>query len=127
MVDFKILEDIPHYGENDTKVERRYTCAAMGLFYVKSTEDIVPIAIQLHQVPTETNPIWTANDSELDWTYAKMWLKNADSQWHQVMAFTGTSHNALLHRSLSLFDKFCIHDKNHAEKYNVVFFCSFSF
>lgn len=92
MVDFKILEDIPHYGENDTKVERRYTCAAMGLFYVKSTEDIVPIAIQFHQVPSETNPIWTANDSELDWTYAKMWLKNADSQWHQMITHLLRTH-----------------------------------
>ena len=84
MVDYEILEDIPHYGQNDTTVERRYTCAGLGLFYVKGSGDIVPIAIQLHQVPSDTNPIWTPNDSELDWTYAKMWLRNADTQWHQV-------------------------------------------
>ena len=46
--------------------------------------DIVPIAIQFHQVPSETNPIWTPNDTEMDWIYAKMWLRNADTQWHQV-------------------------------------------
>ena len=84
MVDFEILEGIPHYGQNDTKLERRYTCPALGLFYVRRNGDIVPIAIQFHQVPSETNPIWTPNDAELDWTYAKMWLRNADSQWHQV-------------------------------------------
>ena len=84
MVDFEILDDIPHYGQNDKEVQRRYTCAALGLFYVKGSGDTIPIAIQFHQVPSETNPIWTPNDSELDWTYAKMWLRNADTQWHQV-------------------------------------------
>ena len=84
MVDFEILEDIPHYGQKDESLERRYTCPAMGLFYVRGNGDIVPIAIQFHQVPSETNPIWTPNDTELDWIYAKMWLRNADTQWHQV-------------------------------------------
>ena len=84
MVDFEILEDIPHYGENDKKLERRYTCPAMGLFYVRGNGDIIPIAIQFHQEPSDTNPIWTPNDSNLDWTFAKMWLRNADTQWHQV-------------------------------------------
>ena len=83
MVDYKILEDVPHYGQNDG-VERRHTCASMGLFYIRHTGDMVPLAIQLHQVPSETNPIWTPNDSEMDWIFAKMWLRNADAQWHQV-------------------------------------------
>ncbi|XP_068721239.1 allene oxide synthase-lipoxygenase protein-like [Montipora capricornis] len=85
MVDFKILEDIPLYGENDEKLERRYACPAMGLFYVTGSKEIVPIAIQFYQEPSETNPIWTPNDSEMDWIYAKMWLRNADSQWHQII------------------------------------------
>lgn len=84
IVDYEILDDIPHYGQNDSKLERRYTSASLGLFYVRGSGDVVPIAIQFHQEPSETNPIWTPNDSELDWTYAKMWLRNADSQWHQV-------------------------------------------
>jgi len=92
MVDFEILEDIPHYGQNDTKLERRYTCPALGLFYVRRNGDIVPIAIQFHQVPSETNPIWTPNDAELDWTYAKMWLRNADSQWHQMITHLLRTH-----------------------------------
>ncbi|KAM7441264.1 arachidonate 5-lipoxygenase [Porites harrisoni] len=85
MVDFEILEDIPHYGQKDESLERRYTCPAMGLFYVRGNRDIVPIAIQFHQVPSETNPIWTPNDTEMDWIYAKMWLRNADTQWHQMI------------------------------------------
>ena len=84
MVDFEILEDIPYYGQKDESLERRYTCPAMGLFYVRGNGDIVPIAIQFHQVPSEANPIWTPNDTEMDWIYAKMLLRNADTQWHQV-------------------------------------------
>ena len=84
MVDYKILEDIPHYGENDPDAKRRYTSASMGLFYVKNNGDLVPIAIQLHQQPSDTNPIWTPKDSKYDWIYAKLWLRNADTQWHQV-------------------------------------------
>ena len=84
MTDFKILEDILHYGEKDETLERRYACPAMGLFYVKGTGEIVPVAIQFFQEPSEANPIWTPNDSEMDWIFAKMWLRNADTQWHQV-------------------------------------------
>ena len=79
--------------------QRRGTHAQLGLFYVKGSGRIVPIAIQCHQEPSETNPIWTPNDSEMDWIYAKMWLKNADSQWHQVnlkIQLTTVNHTALL-------------------------------
>ena len=95
MVDLEILEGIPCYDEKG----RRYVCPALGLFDVKGSGRIVPIAIQFHQDPSETNPIWTPNDSEMDWIYAKMWLKNADSQWHQVnlkIQLTTVNHTALL-------------------------------
>ena len=59
-------------------------CASLGLFYVKGNGDLVPIAIQLHQQPSPDNPIWTPNDSDLDWICAKFWLRNADTQYHQV-------------------------------------------
>lgn len=92
MVDYEILDDIPHYGQNDMNLERRYTSASLGLFYVRGSGDVVPIAIQFHQEPSGTNPIWTPNDSELDWTYAKMWLRNADSQWHQMITHLLRTH-----------------------------------
>jgi len=84
MVDYKILEDIPHYGQDRKDLERRYMCASLGLFYVKSNGDLVPIAIQFHQDPHHDNPIWTPNDSEVDWICAKLWLRNSDTQFHQV-------------------------------------------
>ena len=82
IADYKILEDIPQYGQDTS--ERRYVCASLGLFYVKGSGDLVPIAIQLHQNPHSANPIWTPNDAEMDWICAKLWLRTADSQVHQV-------------------------------------------
>ena len=87
IVDNKILEDIPHFGHDDPEVERRYTSASMGLFYARNDGELVPIAIQMHQEPSDTNPIWTPKDAEYDWLYAKMCLRNADSQYHQVRVF----------------------------------------
>ena len=82
LADYKILEGIPRY---DVDGEKRYVTEPLGLFYVKSNGDLVPIAIQLSQQPSETNPIWTPNDSEYDWLFAKMWFRNADTQFHQVL------------------------------------------
>lgn len=84
IVDYKILEDIPCYGEDEAEEERRYVCASMGLFYVKGNGDMVPIAIQLHQNPSPENPICTPNDIEMDWICAKLWLRNSDAQFRQV-------------------------------------------
>ena len=84
MVDYKILEDIPCYGQDEPEQEKRYVCASMGLLYVKGNGDLVPIAIQLHQEPSTENPIWTPNDIQMDWICAKLWLRNSDAQVHQV-------------------------------------------
>jgi len=92
LVDYEILVDVAHYGTLDSSLERRYTCPALGLFYVRSDGDVVPIAIQLHQVPGDDNPIWTPNDSEYEWIYAKMWLRNADAQWHQMITHLLRTH-----------------------------------
>lgn len=91
MVDYKILEDIPHYGQDREDLERRYMCASLGLFYVKGNGDLMPIAIQFHQDPHHENPIWTPNDSEMDWICAKLWLRNSDTQFHQVRMKTPRS------------------------------------
>lgn len=85
MVDHKILEDIPHYGQDREDLERRYMCASLGLFYRKASGDLVPIAIQFHQTPSSDNPIWTPNDAEMDWICAKFWLRNSDTQIHQMI------------------------------------------
>ena len=80
IVDYKVLEgiDAPS-GEGETI----YSVHPLGLFYVKRSGDLVPIAIQLFQQPSDTNPIWTPADSKYDWLLAKMWLRYADFRVQQ--------------------------------------------
>jgi len=84
IVDYKELEGIKRSGEEGDSKFRGYAAEPICLFYVKSSGDLVPIAIQLFQQASDTNPIWTPNDSQFDWLLAKMWFRNADHQVHQV-------------------------------------------
>ncbi|XP_022800953.1 allene oxide synthase-lipoxygenase protein-like [Stylophora pistillata] len=77
IVDYKVLEGIP------TR-EGTYLAQPLGLFYVNTSGDLVPIAIQFLQQPSDTNPIWTPSDSQYDWLLAKMWLRHADTLVQQV-------------------------------------------
>ena len=81
IADYKELEGITVTGDEG---ESGHTAQPLGLFYVKSSGDLVPIAIQLFQQPSDTNPIWTPGDSKYDWLLAKMWLRNADHLVQQV-------------------------------------------
>ena len=81
MVDYKILDGIPTFKK---KEDVRYLAASMGLFFVRNDGNLVPIAIQLHQILGESTPIYTPNDNQYDWINAKLWLRNADTQCHQV-------------------------------------------
>ena len=85
MVDSKELEGIKRAGTDGRSKYRSYAADPLCLFYVRSSGDLVPIAIQLFQQPSDTNPIWTPSDSKYDWMLAKMWFRNADHQIHQVM------------------------------------------
>ena len=62
----------------------RFLTEALGLFYVTPQNCLVPIAIQLYQTPGDSNPIWTPADSEYEWLLAKMFLRAADNNVHQV-------------------------------------------
>ena len=81
IVDYKELEGIQRKGKDG---DQRYVAEPLGLFYVNTSGDLVPIAIQFFQQPSETNPIWTPRDPQYDWLLAKMWLRNADHHVHQV-------------------------------------------
>lgn len=83
IVDYKELEGIKRSGE-ESNSKIFYLAEPLCLFYVTSSGDLVPIAIQLFQQPSMTNPIWTPGDSHYDWLLAKMWFRNADHQVHQV-------------------------------------------
>ncbi|XP_074620664.1 allene oxide synthase-lipoxygenase protein-like isoform X3 [Acropora palmata] len=84
MVDSKELEGIKRAGSHGRSKHISYAADPLCLFYVRSSGDLVPIAIQLFQQPSDTNPIWTPSDSKYDWMLAKMWFRNADHQIHQM-------------------------------------------
>eukprot|EP00118_Oscarella_pearsei_P020634 m.224919 g.224919 ORF g.224919 m.224919 type:complete len:1044 (+) comp40007_c1_seq1:153-3284(+) len=96
IVDCKTLEGIP-------PAKGRYVAASMGLFYVNAAGDFVPLAIQLHQQPGPSNPIWTPADSINDWLFAKMWLKCADSQIHQICTHLLMTHLIVEPFAISMF------------------------
>lgn len=95
LANYKDLEGVPFTGGED---ETGYTAEPLALFYVKSSGDLVPVAIQLSQEPGDTNPIWTPCDSEYDWLLAKMWLRNADYYIHQII-----NHILKTHLSMEAF------------------------
>eukprot|EP00118_Oscarella_pearsei_P020349 m.220380 g.220380 ORF g.220380 m.220380 type:complete len:749 (+) comp39936_c2_seq4:1023-3269(+) len=86
MVDYEVLRNVP-------LSEGRFVTPAMGLFYVNAaSKSLLPVAIQLRQEPATSYPIWTPNDSEDDWLWAKMWLRCADAQIHEVHSHLLLTH-----------------------------------
>ncbi|XP_073349119.1 hydroperoxide isomerase ALOXE3-like [Pagrus major] len=67
--------------------------AGLCLFYMNPENKLMPIAIQLHQQPSEENPIFLPSDPETDWLLAKMFIKNADSMEHQSVYHFMTTHH----------------------------------
>lgn len=47
---------------------------------------------QLHQEPSETNPIFLPSDSKTDWLLAKFFLKNAYALMHQSITHLMRTH-----------------------------------
>ncbi|XP_059213134.1 hydroperoxide isomerase ALOXE3-like [Centropristis striata] len=76
----------------DNNGETLHVTACLGLFYMNPANKLMPIAIQLHQQPSEENPIFLPSDSETDWLLAKMFLKNADSMDHESVHHTLNTH-----------------------------------
>lgn len=83
IIDYSVFQGIKRNGEGTSKV--RYVAEPFILLYVNSKNNLIPIAIQLHQKPADDNPIWTPDDDKLDWLFVKMWVKSADLQIHQVI------------------------------------------
>ncbi|KAL3883125.1 hypothetical protein ACJMK2_029418 [Sinanodonta woodiana] len=85
LLDYKVLQDVPR------KIDR-YLPNPLCMLYVRSNGTLVPIAIQLGQSPEEANLIWTPHDTELDWLFAKTWVKTADIHVHALNTHFYRSH-----------------------------------
>ncbi|KAM3861094.1 arachidonate 12-lipoxygenase, 12R-type-like [Diretmus argenteus] len=76
---YKRMDGIPSKVENGVTLP--FT-PGICLFYVNPEKKLMPIAIQLYQKPSETNPIFLPSDPKPDWLLAKMFLRNVDLVQH---------------------------------------------
>ncbi|KAK2148976.1 hypothetical protein LSH36_473g03007 [Paralvinella palmiformis] len=60
----------------------RYITSPMCLLYVNKDGKCLPLAINLEV----GGPVWTPRDRAIEWKVAKMWLRSADVQVHQVVS-----------------------------------------
>ncbi|XP_069072035.1 hydroperoxide isomerase ALOXE3-like [Pleurodeles waltl] len=89
IVDYKILEGIP---ANVINGRQQFIAAPLCLLYRTPKDEIVPMAIQISQIPGPDSPIFLPTDSEWDWILAKIWVRNADFHVHQIVSHLLRTH-----------------------------------
>ncbi|XP_068436968.1 polyunsaturated fatty acid lipoxygenase ALOX15B [Clinocottus analis] len=81
LLDFEVLDGVP---ANIINGKQTYLCAPLCLLHLNCRGQLVPIAIQLQQTPGPQNPVFLPSDPGCDWLLAKMWVRCADFQCHQL-------------------------------------------
>uniref|UniRef100_A0A3P9H7A9 Lipoxygenase domain-containing protein n=1 Tax=Oryzias latipes TaxID=8090 RepID=A0A3P9H7A9_ORYLA len=81
LCDYKILDGVETNTINDKK---QYLAAPLVLLHQTEEGMMMPIAIQLKQKPGDDNPIFLPSDSELDWLLAKLYVRSADFNLHEL-------------------------------------------
>lgn len=90
-LDFALLEGLPMYRkEHRGRVQERYAPPVRGLFYRGEDGHLRPVAIQLER--RADAPVFTPNDDENDWLAAKLFLRCAEGNVHQVLAHAINTH-----------------------------------
>ncbi|XP_067880074.1 arachidonate 12-lipoxygenase, 12S-type [Heterodontus francisci] len=89
IVDYKILDGVP---ANVIKGNQQYIAAPICLLYQDPENRLMPIAIQLGQVPGVNNPIFLPSDPENAWLLAKIWVRSSDFQLHQIVYHLCKTH-----------------------------------
>ncbi|XP_041660837.1 hydroperoxide isomerase ALOXE3-like [Cheilinus undulatus] len=89
LYDQRIMEGIQTREYNG---EPLHVTAGLCLLYLNPENKLMPIAIQLHQQPSDQNPIFLPSDSETDWLLAKIFIKNADIIDHQAVQHLMRTH-----------------------------------
>ncbi|XP_029691623.1 arachidonate 5-lipoxygenase-like [Takifugu rubripes] len=90
IADYEFMDGIK---PNDTDpLTQQYLAAPICLLYRDLQKEIIPIAIQLNQIPGEDNPIFLPTDAEYDWLLAKMWVRSTDFQHHQTVTHLLKTH-----------------------------------
>ncbi|XP_059482281.1 polyunsaturated fatty acid 5-lipoxygenase-like [Neocloeon triangulifer] len=92
MIDLEILDGIT------CKVDK--LVSPIALFYLDKSDELLPIAIQLFQEPSDKNPVYLPSDPANCWLLAKMFYNMAEAQHHQAFTHLGMTH--LLMESISV-------------------------
>ncbi|XP_035985630.1 hydroperoxide isomerase ALOXE3 [Fundulus heteroclitus] len=81
LCDYKLLDGVETHEINE---KQQYLVAPLVLLYKTPKEKLVPIAIQLQQKPAADNPIFLPSDSQYDWLLAKIFVRSAEFNLHQL-------------------------------------------
>uniref|UniRef100_UPI0037E875C4 polyunsaturated fatty acid lipoxygenase ALOX15B-like n=1 Tax=Semicossyphus pulcher TaxID=241346 RepID=UPI0037E875C4 len=81
LCDYKRLDGVK---PNVINGKKQYLMAPLVLLHKTPDDKLMPIAIQLKQTPADDNPIFFPSDSEYDWLMAKIFVRSADFNEHQL-------------------------------------------
>uniref|UniRef100_A0A8C2XP58 Uncharacterized protein n=1 Tax=Cyclopterus lumpus TaxID=8103 RepID=A0A8C2XP58_CYCLU len=81
LCDYKCLDGLK---PNIVSGKTQYLMAPLVLLHQTPDYKLMPIAIQLKQTPADDNPIFFPTDSEYDWLMAKIFVRSADFNEHQL-------------------------------------------
>uniref|UniRef100_A0A7N8WM88 Hydroperoxide isomerase ALOXE3-like n=1 Tax=Mastacembelus armatus TaxID=205130 RepID=A0A7N8WM88_9TELE len=81
LCDYKRLDGLK---PNTINGKKQYLMAPLVLLHKRPDDTLMPIAIQLKQTPADDNPIFLPTDSEYDWLIAKIFVRSADFNEHQL-------------------------------------------
>ncbi|TWW58711.1 Hydroperoxide isomerase ALOXE3 [Takifugu flavidus] len=89
LCDYKSLDGIK---ANTINGKQQYLMAPLVLLHKTPDDKLMPIAIQLKQIPAGDNPIFFPSDSEYDWLTAKIFVRSAEFSEHQLNAHLLRTH-----------------------------------
>uniref|UniRef100_A0A8C2XDV6 Uncharacterized protein n=1 Tax=Cyclopterus lumpus TaxID=8103 RepID=A0A8C2XDV6_CYCLU len=89
LLDYEVLDGVP---ANVINGKQTYLCAPLCLLHLNRQGQLVPIAIQLQQSPGPQNPVFLPSDPGCDWLLAKIWVRCADFQCHQLASHYLRTH-----------------------------------
>ncbi|CAL8295114.1 unnamed protein product [Lota lota] len=89
LCDYQILDGLK---ANTINGKQQYLMAPLVLLHKTPEDKLMPIAIQLKQEPSKDNPIFVPNDSVYDWLLAKLFVRSADFQHHQLHSHLLRTH-----------------------------------
>ena len=89
LADYKAVE---HVEDGTFPHGQKYLYAPLALFVVeKTTNNLMPVAIQVKQDPAKDNPIFTPHDG-YNWLIAKTTVEIADANIHEAVTHLARTH-----------------------------------